>query len=221
MDPSSKSFKDLRNSQGLVPARSPPELGKPLSTLDVPSKERHKRVHRVSRTPGVQIHTETVPGDSGVGEQPYNDAGAKGAANRINNSLKKLQEGQVAGIIEKHKIGTVIVGAIENFIQTEGVGCPVDYAIAIVHNATTGQTAAACSRGVTLKPEYIGWAQKYGFVNGNQDHGEKTVGNCLAAEFPDLDSRNWHKVLAGVSRYTLLREALENLPHSWQPKPHF
>ncbi|KOS22590.1 hypothetical protein ESCO_001918 [Escovopsis weberi] len=164
---------------------------------------------------GAQVFTETVHVDSGVGEQPYNSAGALGVFNRISNALKTISDDRLASLMEEHGIGTVLVGAIENFVQTKDVPRPADHAVAVLHNATTGEMATACSRGVTLDPEYVGWAMALGCVHGHPDHGKETVGNMLAARFQGLDSKNWHEVLAGVSRYALLREALANLNFTW------
>ncbi|KAF2831832.1 hypothetical protein CC86DRAFT_400621 [Ophiobolus disseminans] len=79
--------------------------------------------------------------------------------------------------------------AIESYIQTKVVDRPVDFGIVVVHDVTSRQTAIGCSRGVTVPPEYVARARRFG-CDGDADHGTITVGQVLAARVPRLDKAN-------------------------------
>lgn len=66
------------------------------------------------------VHKVIVPVESGVGEQPYNEAGMVGAHNRINNAIHRLLGRDYKPILQSKGIGTVILMAIENYIQSVG-----------------------------------------------------------------------------------------------------
>ncbi|KAK3335950.1 hypothetical protein B0T19DRAFT_24169 [Cercophora scortea] len=158
----------------------------------------------------------TVPVESNVGEQPYNEAGVEGARNRISNGLRKfLATPEQQSYLEANKIGTVMVACIENFIQTVGVDRPTDFGVVVILNASTGEAVAAISKGVTVAPEYVEHARSLGVQDGNVDHGLVTVGNVLAANVPGLDKADWHAVVAGRSRYDILDEAIDGLRVPW------
>ncbi|KAF0329540.1 hypothetical protein GQ607_003108 [Colletotrichum asianum] len=163
---------------------------------------------------GSQIHTITFPVESGVGEQPYNIAGSQGARNRIVNALARLQSPKYAEKFAKENIGSVIAASIENYVQTEDIDRPADFAVAIVHNATTDQTRSSSSRGVTIAPQYVDRARSFG-TNGDANYGNVTVGKVMAARVPHLDHADWHGVVAGISRYDLLAEAVAKIQIPW------
>ncbi|PHH64323.1 hypothetical protein CDD81_4680 [Ophiocordyceps australis] len=185
--------------------------------LVVPTENRQKveLLHRhVQRClPHATIQRLTLKADSGVGEQPYDEAGIAGAYNRINAALDSLQSKTCAHILVSKQIGTVIVGAIENFVQTKnGDSLPTDHGIIVLHNATQSKTVSCLTSGVTIAPEYVDRARRFGFVNGNQSHGRITVGQIMAAHLGrGLDKADWQKTLAKVSRYQLLAEAAQAL----------
>jgi len=170
---------------------------------------------------GGKLHHLVVPADSGVGEQPYDDAGLQGAHNRIANALLQTLTSsplKLDALLAEKKIGTVMAASIENYIQRQrqrpdggvDVGArPADYGVVMVHNATTGETAAVVSAGVTVPREYLEYARSFGFEEGDEMHGRVTVGYVLAANVPGLDLANWHAVVVGRSRYDLLEEAIE------------
>ncbi|KAI5464688.1 hypothetical protein BGZ63DRAFT_378380 [Mariannaea sp. PMI_226] len=163
---------------------------------------------------GVVVHLLTVPVDSNVGEQPYNDAGVRGAYNRISNALVQLGSEEEQSVLKDWGIGTVIVASIENFIQTDGVSRATDYGAIIIYNATTNQTRIRLSQGTTVPQAYVDRAKRFGF-DENPDHGKVTVGQILAANVPGLDKADWHRVLAGKSRYDLLTEAAGAIEIPW------
>ncbi|KAK3694518.1 hypothetical protein B0T22DRAFT_452702 [Podospora appendiculata] len=159
----------------------------------------------------------TVPVESNVGEQPYNEAGAEGARNRISNGLRKfLATPEERTYLEANEIGTVVVACIESFIQIDdGVDRPTDFGVVVIFNAATGKIVAAMSQGVTVAPEYVEHARSFGIQDGNINHGLVTVGNVLAANVPGLDKADWHAVVAGRSRYDILDEAIDGLRIPW------
>jgi hypothetical protein len=162
----------------------------------------------------VVMHSIAVPFDSGVGEQPYNEAGVLGAHTRVSNALRYLNAPEHQEALVSKGIGTVIVASIENYIQLGNVGRPTDYGVVVIHNATAGETAAGLSWGVTVPPGYVDGARRFGF-EGNPNHGRVTVGKILAAHVPGLDEADWHSVLAGRSRYDLLSDTISRLTIPW------
>jgi hypothetical protein len=228
-DPSVMMMPSLNGTERVIPARMAPQLP-PFPAcrfpthgntvlLVIPTENKNKisifKECVAGRTPpGVRVHTALLPVESNVGEQPYNEAGATGAYNRICNALERLHSPEFADVFAKNAVGTVMVASIESYIQTENIDRPADFGIAVVHNATTNQTCLCSSRGVTAPPEYIHRARRFG-TDGDANHGNVTVGRVLAARVPELDKADWHAVLAGCSRYELLREAVRELPIPW------
>jgi non-canonical (house-cleaning) NTP pyrophosphatase len=160
------------------------------------------------------MHSVVVPFDSGVGEQPYNEAGVLGAHTRICNALRHLDTPEFQETLVSKGIGTVIVASIENYIQLDNVGRPTDYGVVVIHNATAGETVAGLSWGVTVPPAYVDRARRFGF-EGNPNYGRVAVGQVLAAHVPGLDKADWHSILAGRSRYDLLSDAIGRLTIPW------
>jgi hypothetical protein len=76
--------------------------------------------------------------------------------------------------------------------------------------------AVGVSGGVTVPREYYDDAQKYGFEDEKtKRQGKVTVGKVLGANIPGLDDADWHKELAGVSRYDLLSGAMKEMVVPW------
>lgn len=232
-EPSVRMIPSFEGTEQIIPARAAPQIP-PFHAhlyprygnavlLVIPTENTSKTAILqeclVQRAPiGLKLYTIAVPVESDVGEQPYNDAGAQGAYNRISNALKRLADGEQRAeqtVFAEHGIGTVMAASIENYIQTREVARPADFGVVVVHNATTGKTSACSSLGVTVPPEYIGRARRFGCADGDADHGNVTVGAVLAARVPGLDKADWHAVLAGRSRYDLLTEAVEGMQIPW------
>jgi len=179
------------------------------------SKGRLLREAFREQTPeGVIVHSITIPFDSGVGEQPYNEAGIIGAHNRISNALCYLDAPEHQDIFELKGIGTVIVTSIESYIQIQNVDRPTDYGVVAMHNATTKQTMTCLSWGATVPSGYVNRARHFGF-DGDPNHGRVTVGQILAAHVPGVDKADWQMVLTRHSRYDLLKDAIGRLPIPW------
>jgi non-canonical (house-cleaning) NTP pyrophosphatase len=187
--------------------------------LVIPTENESKRrllqeAFRERAPNNVIVHTVTVSVDSGVGAQPYNEAGIIGAHNRISNALLRLDTAEYQETFKVKRIGTVIVACIENYIQTDNIDRPADYGVVVIHNATTQQTTACISSGVTVPPAYVNRARHFGF-EGDPNRGRVTVGQILAAHVPGLDKADWQSVLAGHSRYDLLKDAIRQVPIPW------
>jgi len=225
-----RTLEEMRETETVVPSYTLSSLPPfPMCTLPryghaallvVPTANASKtellRSIVAKQTPAdVTLHVITITFDSGVGEQPYNDAGVLGARNRIANALAHLAEPENHEVLRAHNAGTVLVASIENFIRLAGANRPTDHGVVMVHNATTGEMAATLSSGVTVPPEYVERARRFGCAPGRPDHGNVSVGQVLAANVPGLDKADWHVVLAGRSRYEILREAAERLIVPW------
>ena len=141
--------------------------------------------------------------ESGVGKQPYDEKGLEGGCNRIKNALIWLMNNKK--LLEDEGVGTVMIAAIENYIQR---GNPaVDYGVVIFYNATLNKAAATLSRGVTVPQDFLHEAEASGFDDGEKKCGKITLGQVLEKVF-GVDSKNWHEVVCGISRYDLLKEAV-------------
>ncbi|KAL2199413.1 hypothetical protein P885DRAFT_58795 [Corynascus similis CBS 632.67] len=173
-----------------------------------------------------------IPAESGVGEQPYDGAGPRGALNRAVRAVRALlaDESHRAAVVGTG-VGTLLLCVIENFIAREpvdGTGTkdgedvklvPVDYGFIVLCRISlldgTWTWEVGISRGTTLPREYWQAAEKFGFEDGEaRTYGKVTVGELLQANI-GLDKADWNKPLAGVSRYELLEEALRNMKVPW------
>ncbi|RYP93044.1 hypothetical protein DL770_000790 [Monosporascus sp. CRB-9-2] len=130
-------------------------------------------------------------------------------------ALKPWEPWPSESTLEK-KIGTAIAASIENYIQqpTEEETRPVDYGVVMVHNATTGQSVMPLSKDATAPRGYFDHAQLLGH-EGDESYGRVTVGQWLRATVPGLDKADWDAVVAGVSRYELLKETTKGLEIPW------
>ncbi|KAK0654866.1 hypothetical protein B0T16DRAFT_314360 [Cercophora newfieldiana] len=192
--------------------------------LVIPTANKHKtqilfEAFKAQKPPTAPLHHIVIPADSGVGEQPYDSAGIIGAYNRINNALRALASSPEKQIVLAEKqIGSVIVASIENYIQLAAGASgsrSVDYGVVMVHNATKWVTAASLSKGVTVPEVFVDKARSFGFEDDEGRYGKVTVGSILADSVPGLDKADWHVVLAGRSRYELLREAIDGISIPW------
>jgi non-canonical (house-cleaning) NTP pyrophosphatase len=185
-----------------------------IPTENEPKRRLLQEAFRERAPNNVIVHTVTVSVDSDVGEQPYNEAGIIGAHNRISNALLRLDTAEYQETFKVKRIGTVIVASIESYIQTDNIDRPADYGVVVIHNATTQQTTACMSWGVTVPPAYVNRARRFGF-KGDLNRGRVTVGQILAAHVVGLDKADWQSVLAGHSRYDLLKDAIRQVPIPW------
>lgn len=146
----------------------------------------------------------SLPADSGVGEQPYNEAGPQGMVGRARNVLKTLQG------IE----GTPLVGVIENFIERpiddNDVRDAYDYGIIGFYNGLTDGWTYAVTKGVKVNRKHLLEAMNAGFDDMEKLHGKVTYGEVLAKHY-DVDSSDWHKAVCGKTRFELLADASQKL----------
>jgi hypothetical protein len=125
-------------------------------------------------------------------------------------------------LFEENNIGTVVVGAIENYIRvSDSNDSATDFGIVILYNATTRKAIHGISRGINVPNEYLLEAKKRGFVDSQRKGGRVTVGTILKERFDeparskfgdDYDiSKDWHLAVSGESRYNLLASVVEEL----------
>lgn len=207
-----------------LPPSSLPEHQFPIhgdSVLLVIPTENKRKVQILSdgitkqAPPGIEVHIVTIPVESSVGEQPYNGAGMEGARNQINNALNRLHGIEFSDVFKKNNIRTVLVASYRELHPNQRPRQASRFGIVAIHNANTGETCVGCSRGVTIAQGFVDAALTFGTDGGNRDYGKKTVGSILASKVLGLDGANWHEVVAGVSRYDLLREVVGNLRAPW------
>ncbi|KAI5456100.1 hypothetical protein BGZ63DRAFT_409198 [Mariannaea sp. PMI_226] len=160
---------------------------------------------------GSNLHVLILPAETGVGEQPYNDAGPLGAYNRVENALTQLHSDHKEKL-ESWKIGTVIVASIESFIQTEGIEEPTDFAFILFYNATNGTVLTGVSDGTPVPDKaFVDFAKSLGCNNGNKNHGLYTVGEVLSRHCLGIEAADWHIIVVGQSRFVILRKAVDSM----------
>jgi hypothetical protein len=187
-----------------------------------------------TKPPGVNLDHLEVKADSQVGEQPLDSAGPQGAVNRVANAANKLfKDDSKMRDLRERAIGTVIVGAVENFIYRHAswtdkdgqtVHGPADYGVLVFCRISLVPGCAdverirwsqlGVSRGVTVPADFMNFARTLGFDDKEELHGKVTVGEVIAAN-TGIDKANWHLPLAGASRYELLKEAMEKMKVPW------
>ncbi|KAH6973338.1 hypothetical protein EDB80DRAFT_742968 [Ilyonectria destructans] len=162
--------------------------------------------------PSGKLHTLKLKAESKVGNQPYNEQGPIGGSNRLRSVLELLDTPEYRVRMENWKIGTVITMSIENFVQFAVDGTTIksatDYGAIIVHNASTGQTQSTYSKGVTIDVAYVEYARTLGFDDAEKLHGKVTCGKVMAVNVAGLKHDDWHLSVAGISRYTILEDAI-------------
>lgn len=108
---------------------------------------------------------------------------------------------------------------------------PSDFGLVVVYNATTSRASVAVSRGVTIAPRFVRRALRFGAAVASSsaypgsptplNGGRVTVGAVVAARGAPvenghaIDKADWHRVVAGRSRYELLREAMMGMEIPW------
>ncbi|KAL1843475.1 hypothetical protein VTJ49DRAFT_1346 [Mycothermus thermophilus] len=183
----------------------------------------------------VALSSLEVKADSQVGEQPYDSAGPQGAFNRVANAANKLfADAEEVKKLRDRRVGTVVVGAVENFIEREASyytakdgqkkSGPVDYGVLIFCRVSLSPScpdkervcwgSPGVSGGVTVPLDFMEWAMKFGFEDEGKRHGKVTVGEVIAAN-TGIDKADWHEPLAGTSRYDLLKEAMGRMEVPW------
>ncbi|KAH7028038.1 uncharacterized protein B0I36DRAFT_146533 [Microdochium trichocladiopsis] len=201
----------LPQSTGIVDARPP------VVTVIIPTANKQKvatiKSYFSKHIPAsTLVYFDIVPVQSDVSEQPYNGAGSGGALNRIRNAVMHVaQSPELMELYHERNAQAIYVAAIESFIQTKDIDRPADFGVVALCNVLQNSYTGCASRGVTIDPVFVEAARQYGFDMGNEDYGAVTVGTVLASRFPSIDKANWHEVVAGVSRYDLLTEAIESL----------
>jgi hypothetical protein len=152
-------------------------------------------------------------------QQPYDDEGTKCMTQRLRAMVIYAKE--IECTFEERKIGTVIVGAVENYIRisTDNKSA-ADFGIVAFYNAGTGILIQGTTRGVPIELCYLAEARDDG-IFGGKIAGSVTYGNVLDRYFkaaalrvygPSLDiSSNWHEVVCGRSRYCILMETCQDL----------
>ena len=212
--------------------------------LVVPTNNPHKvsLLQRLARRVLAKTAPRTLlvlrrPAASGVNEQPYNDAGARGAQNRAQAVATHLSSAAGNRFLQKHNVGTVLIGAVENYdelrdAKVHGAG-PQDIGCIALYNATEQRGTMAWSRGVQLPKGMVREAMRYGYRPGDSygpaqpdypawpfthQGGNMTVGKVLAAHVPGLADDDPHRTLCGVSRYLLLEEAAALLARYESPQ---
>lgn len=146
---------------------------------------------RARKPDSINLYHLVIKADSGVGEQPYDAAGPRGACNRVRNALNQLASAEHQAFLQERRIGTVLVGAVENFIARPSRpgreapagdkrdSVPVDYGFLVLCRVTaapgpradgaTGENEcewewrSAVSRGTTVPVEYWRAAEMHGF----------------------------------------------------------
>jgi hypothetical protein len=153
-------------------------------------------------------------------QQPYNKMGMTCLLERIEAMVEFAE--QNSHILEDYRIGTVVIGAVESFIQTSSIDTSgAEFGLVMLYNAKTQCVVQGTSKGVPVEGEYLQEARSGGFWDDEKDRGKMTYGEILRKIFHkaaqkefgvDYDiAKDWHRVVCGVPRYRLLRDVVQNL----------
>jgi ribosomal protein S6E (S10) len=122
---------------------------------------------------------------------------------------------------EDRGIGSVIVGAVENYIRiSRDNDSAADFGIVAFYNVAAGVLIQGVTQGVPMQLCYLTEARDEGNLVG-KSAGYVTYGNILKKHFKaaalrvygsslDIGS-NWHEVVCGRSRYCILMETCQDL----------
>ncbi|KAL2017763.1 hypothetical protein VTK56DRAFT_1681 [Thermocarpiscus australiensis] len=190
-----------------------------------------------------------MPVPSGAAVQPYELAGALSAHKDIVTAVEVLfRRDNYRVYLRKLQVGTVIVGAVENFVVRPGRGenkgdKPIDYGMVVFckvpltavpgsedkhdHPKVKGSKWVwhrAVSRGVPFPVKFWKEAESYGFNDPPPKNGMPHIVGKVAIgarirEHTGIDKTDWHRVVAGVSRYELLKEAIKKGGIPWPDAP--
>lgn len=178
------------------------------------------------------------PGWSGVGDQAYEGAGAVGAHNRVFSALGTLfVMPMYVRFLKEKKIGTVIVGAVENFIvrprAAAGVdpatkelvtNCPVDWGFVAFCRVRLAADPAfkwttAVTQGAPVPLNHIFTAATAGFENEQKTFGKVSIGKVIGEKGlkneKGWDEADWQVRLIGKSWYDMLLDALAKVRIPW------
>lgn len=153
-------------------------------------------------------------------QQPYNKMGMRCLLERIEAMVEFAN--QNSQMLKEDRIGTVIIGAMENYIQTSNTdNSGADFGIVMLYNANTQCVVQGTSKGVPVDGEYLQEARSGGSWGEEKDRGKVTYGEILKKVFHKAAQRefgteydiakDWHRAVCGISRYSLLREVARDL----------
>lgn len=136
--------------------------------------------------------------------------GIIGAISRINDALASLSLEDINALKERG-IRTIWVVAIENYIRLDN-GTSTDFAILMIHNATTGETVWVTSRGAVFPEAWVKYTRSLGFEAEECLKGKFTVRGNMGKHTPGMDGKNPHIYLTGLCRFNdLLGEAFDSV----------
>jgi hypothetical protein len=153
-------------------------------------------------------------------QQLYNNMGMTCLLDRIEAMVEFVE--QNSHMLEDYRIGTVIIGAVESFIQTSSIDTSgAEFGLVMLYNAKTQCVVQGTSKGVPVEGEYLQEARSGGFWDNKKDRGKMTYGEILRKIFhkaaqrefgADYDiAKDWHRAVCGISRYCLLRDVVQSL----------
>jgi hypothetical protein len=162
----------------------------------------------------VVLHSIKVPLNSGVGEQPYNEAGVTGAHDRISNASHLLKTQQYRKC--EYQRGSErsllrLLRAIYSLITSTALPTS-DWWSSIT--LLMGERQQDCHRVLLFLLLMLSEHAEFGFER-NSNYGRVRVSQMLAVHVPGLDKADWQGVLGGHSRYELLSEAISHLSIPW------
>ncbi|EAQ92093.1 predicted protein [Chaetomium globosum CBS 148.51] len=177
------------------------------------------------------------PGWSGVGNQAYEGAGAIGAHNKVLTALGNLLVmPQHVKFLKDNKIGSSVVGAVEDFIvRARGAGvdpatkelvtnCPVDWGFVVFCRVRLAADPAfrwstAVTQGAPVPMNHCITAGRAGYEDEKKTFCKVTIGKVIGETGPEneksWDEADWQAGLIGKSWYAMLGDALNKVRIPW------
>lgn len=160
-------------------------------------------------------------------QQPYNKMGMTCLLERIEAMVEFATWS--SHLLKENQIGTVVIGAIEHYIQTSSIDTSgADFGLVMLYNVNTQKVVQGISKGVPVEGEYLQEARSAGFWDEEKDRGKITYGEILRKIFhgaaqrefgPDYDiAKDWHRAVCSISRYSLLKDVVQTFGPLLEPQ---
>ena len=149
------------------------------------------------------------------GEQLYNDMGTDRLVDHVEAAIKFLAEDREFSDKYMYNIGTVIIGAVETYIQLSSIDrSGAEFGLVMLYNTRTKKSVFGTTSGVPVEIDYLEEARR----EGNQKNYGQTLRRYFdsaaksytGSEGFDI-AKDWHRLVCGISMYRLLTDVTRAL----------
>ncbi|KAH6649524.1 hypothetical protein F5144DRAFT_635132 [Chaetomium tenue] len=192
---------------------------------------------RARKPDGATLMRIDHQGWPGVGNQAYEGAGAIGAHNKVLTALGNLvMMPQHVKFLKDNKVGSIVIGAVEDFIVRAGgsgvdpatkklvTNCPIDWGFVVFCRVRLASDPAfrwstAVTQGAPVPMNHCGTAARAGFEDEKKTFGKVSIGKVIGEtgleDEKGWDEADWQAGLIGKSWYTMLGDAANKVRIPW------